>query len=69
MEREVSLVGCLLFARRPDEDHEILVSVILIVGCKEEDGGDYCYDLDYVGVGRLAVFDLEVSSFHFEERG
>ena len=37
--------------------------------CKVEEGGDDCPDFDQVGVGRLAVFDLEVFSCHFKKCG
>ena len=37
-----------------------MVPVLFVVGCKEEDGGDDCPDLDQIGVVRLAVFELEV---------
>ena len=46
-----------------------MVSVLLIVGSKEENGGDDGSDLDQVGVGWLAVFYLEVFLCLFEERG
>ena len=39
------------------------------MGFEEEDGGDRRPDLDQVGLGRLAVFDLEGLSFRFEYRG
>ena len=51
MESEVSLVSHLVFSRRPDKADEIMISVILIVRSKEEDGGDYVSDLNQVGVG------------------
>ena len=68
MEREVPLLGCLVFARQPDEAHEIVVFVLLVLGYKEEDGGDDCSDLEQVGVGTLTVFDLKAFSCRFEER-
>ena len=46
MESQVSLVSCLVFARRTDEADEILVSVILIVRSEEEDGYDDGSDLE-----------------------
>ena len=46
-----------------------MVSVLLVAGSKEEDGGDDGSDLDQLGVGWLAVFDLEFFSCRFEERG
>ena len=46
-----------------------MVSVFLIVRIKEEDGDDNGSDLDQVGVGWLAVFDLEVFLSCFKERG
>ena len=46
-----------------------MVSVILVVGIEEEDGGDDRSDLDQVGVVWLAVFDLEVFLCHPEEGG
>ena len=69
MEIEVSLVGCFVFDCRPDEAHEIVVSVLLAVGCEEEDGGHDCSDLEQVGIVRLAVNDPEVFLCRFEERG
>ena len=46
-----------------------MVSVLLMVGSEEEDGGDDGSDIDQVGVGWLAVFDLEVFLCRFKERG
>ena len=46
-----------------------MVPLFLIVRSKEEYGGDNGSDLDKVDVGWLAVFDLEVFSSCFEERG
>ena len=69
MESEVPLVGCLVFFRQPDEAHKIVVSVLLIVGSEEENEGDDGSDLYQVGVGWLAVIDLEVFLCRFEERG
>ena len=69
MEGKFSLVGCYVFACRPNKAHNILVSVLIVIGCKEEDGGDGCPDLDQVGVGRLAVFDLKVFSCRFKKCG
>ena len=69
MESEVSLVIRLVFASRPDKADKIVVYVLLIVRSKEEDGGDDVFDLDQVGVGWLAVFDLEVFPCRFEEGG
>ena len=46
-----------------------MVTVLFVVGCEEEYGGDDCPDFDQVGVGRLAVFDLKVFSFRFKKRG
>ena len=69
MKSEVPLVSRLVFARQPYEADEIVVSILFIVGSKEEDGGDDGSDLDQVGVGWLAVFDLKVFSCRFEERG
>ena len=46
-----------------------MVSILFVVGFEEDDGGDECPDFDQVGVGRLAVFDLEVFSCRFEKRG
>ena len=45
-----------------------MVSVLLIVECKEYDEGDDCSDLDQVSMVRLAVFDFEVFSCRFEEQ-
>ena len=59
----------LVFYCQPDEADEIVVYVLLIVMSKEEDGGDDGSDLDQVGVGWLAIFDLKVFSCRFEERG
>ena len=59
----------LVFARQTDKADEILVSVLLIVGSEEKNGGDDGSDLDQVSVGWLAVFDLEVFLCRFEERG
>ena len=69
MKSEVPLVIRLLFARRLDKVDEIVVSVLLMVGSEEEDGGDGGSDLDQVGFGWLAVFNLEVFLCRFEERG
>ena len=69
MESQVSLVSCLVFARRPDKAEEIVVPVFLIVRSEEEDGGDDGSDLDQVGVGWLDVFDLEVLLCCFKECG
>ena len=68
MEIQVSLVSCLVFSRQPDEADKIVVPVFLIARSEEEDGGDDGSDLDQVGVGWLAVFDLEVFLCCFEER-
>ena len=46
-----------------------MVPVLFVLGCKEEDEGDDCPDFDHVGVGRLAVFDLEVFSCRFKKHG
>ena len=59
----------LVFARRPDEADEIVVSVLLMVRSKEEDECDNGSDLDQVGVGWLAFFDLKVFPCRFEEGG
>ena len=59
----------LVFARQTDEADEILVSVLLVLGSEEEYGGDGGSGIDQVGVGWLDVFDLEVFSRCFEERG
>ena len=59
----------LVFYCRPDKADEIVVSVLLIVMSKEEDEGNDGSDLDQVGVGWLAIFDLKVFSCRFEERG
>ena len=69
MESQVALVSRLLFARRPNEADKIVVSVLLIIWSKEEDGGDNGSDLDKVGVGWLAIFDLEGFLICFEEHG
>ena len=63
------MVSRLVFSRRPDEADEIVVSVLLIVRSKEEDGGDDGSGLDRVGVGWLAVFYFKFFSCRFEERG
>ena len=54
MESQVSLASCLIRAHQPHEADKIVVA-----------GSD----LDEVGVGWLAVFDLKVLSRCFEERG
>ena len=36
-----------------------MVSLHLVIGCEEEDGGDDRPNLDQLGIGRLDVFDLE----------
>ena len=41
----------LVFACQPDRADEILVSVLLIIRIKEEDGSDDASDLDKLGVG------------------
>ena len=69
MESQVSLVSRLILARRPHEVDEIVVAVFLIVRSEEEDGVDNVSDLDEVGVGWLAVFDLGDFLSCFEERG
>ena len=69
MESQVYFGSQLILARRPHEDDGIVIAVFLIVRSKEEDGGDNGLDLDEVGVGWLAVFDLEVLSSCLEERG
>ena len=69
MESQVSLVSRLVFACLPDEAEKIVVSVLLIIRSEEGDGGDDSSDLDQVGVGWLAVFDLKVFSCRFEEHG
>ena len=69
MESEVALVGCLVFARRPDEAHEIVVSALFVLRYDKEDGGDDCSDIDQVGVVSLAVFNPEVFACRFEEHG
>ena len=56
-------------ARRPVEANEIAVPVFLIVRSEEENVGDDGSDIDQVGVGWLAVFDLKVFLCRFEERG
>ena len=58
-----------ILARKPHEADAIVVAVFLIVRSKEEDGGENGSDIDEVGVGWLAVFNLEVFSSCFEERG
>ena len=50
----------LVFARQPYEADDIVVSVLLIARIKEDDGGDEGSDLDQVGAGWLAVFNLKV---------
>ena len=69
MESQVYLVSRLVFSRRPNEADNLLVAVFLIVRSEEEDGGDNGSDIDEVGVGWLAVFDLEVFLICFEESG
>ena len=69
MESQVSLVSRLVFAFQLDEADEIVVPMFLIVRSEEEDGGDNSSDLEQAGVGWLAVFDLEVFSICFQERG
>ena len=43
-----------------------MVSLLLVIGCKEEDEVDDPPDFDQVGVDRLAVFDLKDISCRFE---
>ena len=69
MESQISLVSRLILARQPHEGDKIVVAVFLIIRSKEEDGGDNGLYIDEVGVGWLAVFDLEVFSSCFEKRG
>ena len=69
MEIQVSLVSRLILDRQPHEVDKIVVVVFLIIQSEEEDGGENGSDINEVGVGWLAVFDLEVLSSCFEERG
>ena len=69
MEIQVSLVSFFFLNRRPHEADKIVVAVFLVVRSEDEDGGDNGSDLDEVGVGWLAVFDLDVFSGCFVERG
>ena len=69
MESQVSLASCLVFSCQPDKSDEIVVPIFLILRSEEEDGGDEGSDLDQLGVGWLAVFDLEVILCCFEEHG
>ena len=69
MESQVFLVSHLVFAHQPDKAKKIVASVSLIVLNEEEDGDDDGYDIEQIGVGWLAVFDLKVFSCCFEERG
>ena len=69
MERLVSFVSRLVFARQPDKSDKIVVSVLLIVSSKEEDGGDDGSDLYQVGFSLLAIFYLRDFWCRFEERG
>ena len=65
VEIQVSLVSRFVLARQPHKADEIVISVLLIVGSEEEDGGENGSDLDEVGVGWLAVFDLELFLSYF----
>ena len=58
-----------VLARLSHEADEIVIAVLLIVRSEEEYGGEKGSDLDKVGVGWLAVFDLEIFSRCFEECG
>ena len=69
MESQVSLVNRLILARQPHEAHKILINMFLIVRNEEEDRSENGFDLDEVGVGWLAVFDLKVFLSCFEESG
>ena len=59
----------LVFARQLDKADKIVVSVLLIVRSEEEDGGNEGSEIDQVGLGWLAVFDLKVFLCRFKERG
>ena len=69
MEIQVSLVIFLILAHQPHEANKIVVSVLNIVQSGEKDEGENGSDLDKVGVGWLAVLDLEIFSSCFEEHG
>ena len=69
MENQVLLLSRFILAHRPHEANKILVAVFLIVWSKEEYRGENGSNIDEVGVGWLAFFDLEVFSSCFEERG
>ena len=69
MERQVSLVSRFILSSQPHEANKIVVSVSNIVQSGEKDEGENGSDLDKVGVGWLAVLDLEIFSSCFEERG
>ena len=59
----------LVFDRLLDKANKIVVSVLLIVRSEEEDRGSDGSYLDQVGIGWLAVFDLEVFSCRLKELG
>ena len=63
------MVSRIVFDSRPNKANMIVITVLIIVHSEEEDGGDDCSDLDQLGVGWLADFDLKVFSCCFEERG
>ena len=46
-----------------------MISVLLVLRSDKEYGGENGLDLDEVGLGWLAVFDLEFFLRCFEERG
>ena len=58
-----------VLACQPHDSDEIVIAVLLIVRSEEEDQDENGSDLDKVGFGWLAVFDLELFSSCFEERG
>ena len=69
MESQVYLVIRFILACRPHEADKIVISVLFIVRSKDEDGGENDLDIDKVGVGWLAVFDLKIFLSCLEERG
>ena len=69
MESQVSLVSRFVPDSRPHEADEIVIAMLLIVRSEEEGVGENGSDLDKVGLGWLAVFDLGLFSSCFKDSG